>query len=194
MKKIIITMIVVLTSITTWSQNQSSEHLSFKGVPIDGKLSEYVSKMKNNGFTLIGIEDGVALLKGDFAAYKNCTIGVSTLKQTDLVSKISVVFPECNTWPSISNNYFTLKELLTEKYGQPTESVEEFQSYSQPKDDLSIMTAVQMEECKYYSIYYTDKGRIELSISGSINGCFVLLAYYDKINSDIIKSKALEDL
>jgi hypothetical protein len=97
MKKIIITMIVVLTSITTWSQNQSSEHLSFKGVPIDGKLSEYVSKMKNNGFTLIGIEDGVALLKGDFAAYKNCTIGVSTLKQTDLVSKISVVFPECNT-------------------------------------------------------------------------------------------------
>ncbi len=187
-------MIVVLTSITTWSQNQSSEHLSFKGVPIDGKLSEYVSKMKNNGFTLIGIEDGVALLKGDFAAYKNCTIGVSTLKQTDLVSKISVVFPECNTWPSISNNYFTLKELLTEKYGQPTESVEEFQSYSQPKDDLSKMTAVQMEECKYYSIYYTDKGRIELSISGSINGCFVLLAYYDKINSDIIKSKALEDL
>ncbi|MCK9198906.1 MAG: hypothetical protein M0P49_04820, partial [Bacilli bacterium] len=61
-------------------------------------------------------------------------------------------------------------------------------------DDISKMHEVIMGTCKYYSIFEIDKGKIELSISGSINGCFVLLAYYDKINSDIIKSKALEDL
>lgn len=194
MKKIIITMIVVLTAMTTWAQNQTSEHLTFKGVPIDGKLSEYVLKMQKNGFTHVSTKDGAALLKGDFAAYKGCTIGVATLKQTDLVSKISVVFPECETWPSLSSNYFSLKEMLTEKYGKPSEIVEEFQTYSEPDDDMSKMTAVQLERCKYYSIFEIDKGEIELSISGSINGCFVLLAYYDKINSDIIKSKALEDL
>ena len=74
MKKIIITMIVVLTAMTTWAQNQTSEHLTFKGVPIDGKLSEYVLKMQKNGFTHVSTKDGVALLKGDFAAYKGCTI------------------------------------------------------------------------------------------------------------------------
>lgn len=194
MKKIIITMILVLTAITTWAQNQMSEHLTFKGVPIDGKLDEYVLKMQKNGFTHVSTKDGLALLKGEFAAYKDCVIGVTTLNQKDLVSKISVVFPECKTWSSLSGNYFSLKEMLTEKYGKPSESIEKFQTYSEPEDDGSKMYEVKMERCKYYSIYYTDKGRIELSISGSINGCFVLLAYYDKINSDIIKAKALDDL
>lgn len=35
-------MIIIVLS----SYAQSSEHLKFKGVPIDGTLSEYVSKMK----------------------------------------------------------------------------------------------------------------------------------------------------
>jgi hypothetical protein len=194
MKKIIITMIVVLTAMTTWAQNQTSEHLTFKGVPIDGKLSEYVLKMQKNGFTHVSTKDGAALLKGDFAAYKGCTIGVATLKQTDLVSKISVVFPECETWSSLSSNYFSLKEMLTEKYGKPSEIVEEFQTYSEPADDRSKMHEVIMGTCKYYSIFEIDKGKIELSINGSREGRFVILSYYDKINSDIIKSKALEDL
>ena len=59
--------------------------------------------MKQNGFTHIGTEDGVAMLKGDFASYKNCIVGVATLKQKDLVSKITVIFPECDTW-----SYFRL--------------------------------------------------------------------------------------
>jgi hypothetical protein len=67
MKTKILTLILSLTVMLTFAQ--TSEHLSFKGVPIDGTLNEYVSKMKNSGFTLIGIEDGVAMLKGDFAAY-----------------------------------------------------------------------------------------------------------------------------
>lgn len=39
--------------------------------------------MKQNGFTHLGIEDGIAILNGDFAGYKDCHVGVSTLKQID---------------------------------------------------------------------------------------------------------------
>ena len=105
MKKIIITIIVVLTAITTWAQNQTSEHLTFKGIPIDGKLSEYVLKMKNNGFTQLKTKDGVSFLEGDFAGYKGCVIGVTTLNQKDLVSKISVIFPASKTY-LLENNYY----------------------------------------------------------------------------------------
>ena len=98
MEKKILSIIIVLTTMISFVQAQetanSSEHLTFKGVPIDGTLNEYVSKLKRSGFTHIGIENGIAMLKGDFAAYKNCIIGVSTLKQKDLVSKIAVIFPE----------------------------------------------------------------------------------------------------
>jgi hypothetical protein len=173
----------------------SSAHFTFKGIPIDGTLSEYVSKMKQSGFIHLGTEDGVAMLKGDFAAYKNCIVGVTTLKHKDLVSKIAVIFPACDTWSFLSANYFSLKEMLTEKYGEPSDCVEKFQSYSEPEDDNSKMHYVEFDNCKYYTTYRTDKGDIQLSIEhDGVTSCFVQLAYHDKINGDIIKAEAINDL
>ena len=47
MKKFLLSVIIVLTATLSFAQNQS-QHLSFKGVPIDGALNEYVSKMNKN--------------------------------------------------------------------------------------------------------------------------------------------------
>ncbi|MDY0015766.1 MAG: hypothetical protein RBS13_06105, partial [Bacteroidales bacterium] len=170
-------------------------HLLFKGVPIDGTLNEYVSKMKQNGFTHVGTEDGIAMLNGDFAGYKNCIVGVATLKGKDLVSKITVIFPDHDTWSYLSSNYYTIKELLTEKYGEPTEIVEKFDSYTEPKDDNSKMSQVVFNTCKYYTIYELENGTIELSIGndGTSTG-FVILSYFDKKNREIIRQKAIDDL
>lgn len=38
-------------------------------------------KMKRKGLNHIDTEDGIAMLKGDFASYKNCIVVVSTLKK-----------------------------------------------------------------------------------------------------------------
>jgi len=189
MKKIAITLIAFLTTIASYAQT----HLAFKGVPIDGKLSDYVLKMKQNGFVQLETQNGVAMLKGDFASYKDCIIGVSTLKDKDLVSKIAVIFPVQETWSSLSSNYFNLKELLTEKYGQPSESVEKFSSY-EPKDDGGKMSYVHLDNCKYITTYKTDNGSIQLSINNNDYKAFVALAYVDKINGNIIRAKAKEDL
>jgi hypothetical protein len=43
MKPKILTLIFTLTAMLAFAQ--TSEHLSFKGVPIDGTLNEYVSKI-----------------------------------------------------------------------------------------------------------------------------------------------------
>jgi hypothetical protein len=194
MKKIITSLIVAFIAISSFAQIQSSSHLTFKGVPIDGTLNEYVSKMKQNGFTHISTEDGVAMLNGDFAAYKNCIVGVATLKQKDLVSKITVIFPESDTWSLLSSNYFSLKEMLTEKYGNPSDSVEKFDGL-EPRDDNSRMYQVKFDNCKYYTTYIMDKGKIQLSIEhDEVIRCFVMIAYFDKINSEIIKAKAIDDL
>ena len=182
---------------TSFAQDKSdtTKHLTFKGVPIDGTLNDYVYKMKKSGFTLIGTEDGVAMLKGDFAAYKDCIIGVATLKQKDLVSKITVIFPERETWSSLSSNYYNLKELLTEKYGDPSEIVEKFDSYSEPKNDNSKMHEVGMNNCKYYTTFEIENGSIQLSIENDgFSKSYVILSYFDKINSKIIREKALDDL
>ena len=174
---------------------QESDHLSFNGVPIDGTLREYVSEMRKAGFRRMGKKDGVLILKGDFAGYKNCFLNVSTLDQKDLVNRISVIFPEWDTWSAISANYFNLKKLLTEKYGEPSEIVEKFDTYSEPEVDNSKMYALRRNNCNYYTTYELENGTIQLSIQndGFMKG-FVVLTYLDKINSEIIRQDALDDL
>lgn len=197
MKKSFIILFLCLSVSICYAQikGDTSSHLSFNGVPIDGTLDQYVSKMRQSGFKLLRTEDGVAMLQGDFAGYKDCYVGVSTLKQKNLVYKIGVVFPNRDTWSTLSGNYFNLKQMLTEKYGDPSDVVEKFDTYSQPDDDNEKMYEVQFDRCKYYSIWNTDKGEIQLSIDHeSVTSCFVTLIYFDKINGAIIKKQAIDDL
>ena len=198
MKKTLISVFAVLIAISSFTHGQvntgSSAHLTFKGVPIDGTLNEFIMKMEKSGFTHLGTEDGIAMLQGEFAAYKSCTVFVVSLKQKDLVGKVSVAFPESDTWSSLSHDYFSLKEMLTEKYGEPSEVVEKFDR-GEPDDDNSRMYELNMERCKYHTNFETDKGDIQLSIENVevSSGC-VILQYYDKINGDIIRAKAINDL
>lgn len=199
MNRIIFLLIIFVLSdflvVRAQDNSSSSSHLTFKGVPIDGTLDEYVLKMKKAGFTHIGTKDGVAMLKGDFAGYKNCIVGVSTLKQKDLVSKVVVIFSESETWSSLSTNYFSLKEMLTEKYGKPSDCVEEFKSSIQPKEDNSKMHEVKFDNCNYVTTYKTNKGSIKLSIEhDGVIRCFVTLGYLDRVNGVEVKKEALKDL
>ncbi|OYU54423.1 MAG: hypothetical protein CFE25_14000 [Chitinophagaceae bacterium BSSC1] len=196
MKRTILISLLFFTFSFCFAQPNSdtSKHLTFKGVPIDGKLADFVSKMKEAGFNFKETKEGLSILEGDFASYINCKIGVSTLSQKDLVNKIVVMFQNRETWYSLSSNYFDLKTLLTEKYGKPIENVENFQTYT-PDDDGYKMTQVHLGTCKYYSYFKTSKGNIQLSIEYNfkLRG-HVELVYLDKINGDTIKKQALDDL
>jgi len=186
-----------MTVISSFSQDNSDtkQHMTFKGVPIDGTIKEFVLKMKKSGSTHIFTEDGLAMLKGDFAAYKDCILGVATLKQNDLVSKITVIFPESDTWSSLSYDYYNLKELLTEKYREPSEIVERFDTDFEPEDDNSKLYEVGMNRCKFRTTYETENGSIQLSIENDgFSTSFIRLSYFDKMNCKIIREKAKGDL
>lgn len=197
MRYTFLALFLIFTSCVLFAQTSSdtSKHLTFKGVPLDGTLDQFVLKMKQSGFKHVSTDNGTAMLQGDFAGYKDCYVGVSTLKQKDLVHKIGVIFPDRDTWSALSGNYIDLKQMLIEKYGKPTEIVEKFDGRSQPRDDNSKMYEVKFDNCKYYSIWVIDNGDIELSIShNSVSSCFVKLVYFDKANSATIKKQALDDL
>lgn len=57
-------------------------------MPINGTLNEYTDAMVKAGFHYEGTQDGISLLTGDFAGHKGCIIGVSTLKNCDVVSHV----------------------------------------------------------------------------------------------------------
>lgn len=190
MKKLLVLIIAFFAFANAYSQ----EHLSFKGVPIDGTLDAYVANMKKAGFEYLGESDGVAMLEGDFAGYRNCTICVITLESIDVVNRIAVLFEEEDKWANLYGNYSNLKEMLTMKYGKYEECVEEFEGSTQPRDDFSKMYELSMDRCKYYTVWKTDKGSIELTIVNDLGDGVLRLSYWDKINTLSVQQKALEDL
>ena len=194
MNKILLCLFVVAFSFATYAQTES-QHLTFKNVPIDGTLNVFVANMKAQGFIAKVDRGGKATLYGDFAGYKDCEIYVYTLQNKDLVSTIAVLFPECSNWSTLENNYLKLKSMLTQKYGEPAEVVEEFQNKYAEDDDNSKLHELRMDRCNFTTIFKTDKGQLILKmVADNYSDCHVLLSYYDRINRMVVEAAALEDL
>ena len=72
MRTRIITLLVALIfgSLISFAQ---SEHLKFKGVPIDGTLKEFTSKLEQKGFITLSRENNSVTMNGPFAGHDDCT-------------------------------------------------------------------------------------------------------------------------
>lgn len=191
MKKLIL-ILMLLAGLTATAQ---TGHMTFKGVPIDGNLNTIVNKLKQKGFTMLHMENGSAMLTGDFASFKNCTVGVFE-HESGIVDRIIVMFPDKDTWTLLYNDYTKLKEMLTEKYGDPTNIEEEFPNrLSYSFNDSDKMHEVRMDRCRYICDWTTENGAIELRIEHNIMiGCFVVLVYLDAENEAKVHSSAIDDL
>jgi hypothetical protein len=206
-------MATLTLTVATMSQSNNG-HLTFKGVPIDGKLSEFVTKMNKAGFKspdilpkeyeekirnagwggLLDLAKEVdandkysARLEGDFAGYSDCSIYVNTLKSTDIVSNVTVIFPYRADWTDLKNDYSELKEMLTEKYGNPSACVEDIsnvESFYTRKD------ALETNKKAWFTKFSLPNGDIILSLQTSN----VALQYIDKANSAKKRANAIADL
>ena len=84
--------------------------------------------------------------------------------------------------------------MLSQKYGVPTEVVEQFQGSTVPKTNNDKLYELSMDRCTWYTLYETPKGDIKLSLQKWDWDYFVSLMYYDKINTDVVRSSAIDDL
>lgn len=197
MKKLLSLMFCVMMFTAALAQTESG-HLTFKGVHIDGSMKSFVEKMKEKGFTYQTTFNGVVMMKGAFSGYEDCNISIFSTKQSDLVYTVGVNLSASNSWYVLSSSYFKLKEQLTIKYGEPSECTETFDAYSQPDDDQTKMLYVNMDKCKYQTVFTTSKGVIKLIIShirvDYQDSCYVSLIYIDGINYFKNESEDIDDL
>ena len=190
-------------------------HLIFNNVPINGSLKYYVAQMEKKNFRIyverFGLEgdeetkeqkeqkeqkakleaykEGKATMVGDFADFKKCRLYVETLANKDLVYKIQVEFQYVYEWEKKKENYFHLKQLLTQKYGTPTSCTEKLKP--ETMENYDINNSFTKGKSKYETIYKTDKGDITLYINKHY---YLILEYLDKKNSELITEHALEEL
>ena len=180
MKKLLLTCCVIISATLTYAQ----EHMTFKGIPMDGNLTSFVSQLKANGYTELLTQEDAVVLSGNFAGKDDCTVYVLGTNRGELVWKVVVKFPECVSWYSLKSEYNTFKTSYTNKYGAP----ESYEYFSDPyyEGDGYELQALRLEKCRYVSYFTTSLGIIMLEIGD--DKC-VTVVYEDAINVELKKSE-----
>lgn len=179
MKKIIFTLIAFCFALNSIAQ----EHLTFKGIPIEGSMTSFCEKLKSKGLTQVGADNNITFFIGDFTG-RNATIGVGATDDGKSVFSVVVIFDPSEEWNTLVNTYDYYKELYTRKYGNPKASVENNPAHSD--SNISKMAEVHQGTVTWASAWEVTGGDIELSIAKSegVYTGMVLIRYRDKQNAE----------
>lgn len=101
-------------------------------------------------------------MTGEFAGYKDCELYIYT-SGTNTVNSVAVGLPYRTTWAEISNDYFKMKDMLTEKYGKADFFSEVFEN-PDIQEDWKMMY-VNTDRCEYQSAFKRDNGQISVAIT-----------------------------
>ena len=186
MRKLVITFTMLFAVISLMAQ----EHLSFKGIPIEGSMTAFCQKLKAKGFTSIGSENNLTLFTGDFTG-RNATVGVTATDDGKDVFAVVVLFDPSGEWNALINTYDYYKDLYTRKYGKPSISKEKNPALSD--SNTALMAEVHQGTVVYGSAWEVNGGDIQLSIeksSGVYKG-MVMIRYRDSQN---VEAKIQNDL
>jgi hypothetical protein len=143
MKKLL-TIILFFSVIITKGQE-------FMGVKIDGTKPQAIQKFIAKGFKVKKQDDTWVQMLGVFNK-KEVELYLSFTPISKKFWKLTVYFPESNNWSTLKNDYFYYKKILTEKYGEPTQSYESFLSPYEEGDGYEI-SAIVLEKCGYASFW-----------------------------------------
>ena len=180
MKKILITLTVLFAVIDIMAQ----EHLSFKGIPIEGSMTEFCQKLKSKGFTSVGHRQ--------FRCEPER--GVTATDDGKNVFAVVVLFDPSGEWNTLVNTYDYYKDLYTRKYGKPTISKENNPAHLD--SNTALMAEVHQGTVVYGSAWEVTGGDIQLSIeksSGVYEG-MVMIRYRDSQNIEAKIQNDLDDI
>lgn len=170
MKKLFLIAVLILVSIV--SVNAQEQHMKFMGIPIEGTVSDFSSKIVSKGFELKWSGNGCNVYKGSFL---NEDVTVFVLGSTDspLLLGVNIEFPKQLSWSNLSTRFDDYGELFSKKYGQPYKQRRKFTSPYYNGDGYE-MSAVRLEKCEYETTWKTAEGLIRISINKK---CCVTIDY-----------------
>lgn len=193
-----------IDSIPTSSNEDSSvpncslthqQHLTIKSIPIDGSITDFIKKIQAKGATIFSGVDPkytFASVKLTFMRRNDCILYAYCTYLSRTVYKVSVDFPEVDSWWQLYETYYECNDTLTKKYGKTEKFAEgiylEIEKY---KEEYSASKGKRIAlECHFK----TNAGNIRLYLWGMQ----VKLEYTDSINDELYdkenKQAAFEDL
>lgn len=171
----------------------AQEHLSFKGIPIEGSLTSFCKKLQSKGMTKIESDNSGMMLSGIFAG-QQATIAVGATDDGKNVHYVVVMFDPSDKWRNLVNTYNHYKAMYIHKYGQPTENHENNPSTSD--SNTMLMYELSQGTVKYESIWNVTGGIIALSIQNldTYGRGAVGIFYKDNLSSKLKTQNDLNDI
>lgn len=191
MKKLLFTLIVICFTFSGFAQTQN--HLTFKGIPIEGSMTSFCQKLKAKGFTEIDRDNNITLFSGDFTG-QNAMVGVTSSNDGQNVFGVTVIFESSEEWKTLVNTYDYYKDLYTRKYGTPSISKEKNPAYGE--SNIYFMHELTQGTVVWGSKWEVEGGTIEISIEKSDNygDGMVVILYRDSQNVEVKIQSDLEDI
>lgn len=189
MKKTFIALMLLLSASCGYAQ----EHLSFKGIPIEGSLNAFCQKLKSKGFVETDILDSnTRLFKGPFTG-RQVTVGIAATDDGQDVFSVIVFLPKSDEWNNLVSTYRNFKDLYTEKYGNPTTCEEN--TPSTYNSNSTNMYDLSQGRVSYYCVFKVSGGVIRISIENAWrNKGQVTISYLDEQNADAKRQRDLDDI
>ena len=181
MKKGFITLLVILLALPVFSQ----EHLKFNGIPIDGKLSSFISALKEKGMSVAPYSTASEPnLLGSFAGIEDCYIGFG-VTDDETVCRVVIVTPMRSSWRSVKKDYDLIKETVIAKYDGEIKEYEYFEEPHKSGDGYEIQ-ALSLDKAVFETYDMMEEGGVKIKIRASqvsYGKAFVTIIYEDSINT-----------
>ena len=156
------TEVAVEPTSSTETSSVERQHLTFKGIPIDGTPEEFGAKLIELGFDYSRKSQGSYWYEGgSFAGFHDCEVIVKAYD--NLVYEVVAILPTRYKWSHLYDDYSSLVYSLKRKYGEPIYKNEEFvstPSYIDMEDDNDKIFEVKNNHCNYGSIFRVNDGLI----------------------------------
>lgn len=179
MKKILASLVLFVFSLNMVAQ----EHMQFMGLPIDGSLDVFTSKLKAKGFKKKSSFESSITLWGKFAN-EIVELTVLASPRTETVCKIIVLFPKQSDWTDLKKDYLAKKNLYKSKY--LFDSSYEFFKSPYDEGDGYEERAVRQDCCRYFSFFKELDGGIVVEIAKTFQ---VKVSYEDNENMKQAKTE-----
>ena len=181
MKKIFLLCTVVLMTMSMMAEG----HLKFKGVEINGTQTQFIAQLAKRGCATGTNGYGIDVIKADFAGV-NMFVHPLTTSQTKIVYAVIASTTKIDDEASFMAQYNSLKQLMTEKYGEGT---------SITLDDGYYANSIgYFERGEVFSpiAFTTQEGKIILYLHRDSFRANVVVEYLDNTN-DILRRKEAND-
>ena len=190
MKRFIITVVAVLMAVTL---NAQDAHLKFKGIPIDGEYKAFSQKLVQKGFKQVEASADGIILVGNFMATPEVLVVVYPDPTSKAVSMVSAMIEAGDNWAEIESGYYDVINTYKQKYGEPTEHIEEFTTKVYDSDPMRLM-ALQNGQCNYKTLWETEGGRIVISPTYVNFNHYIVCAYVDEQNAKALRQTIIDDI